>query len=154
MKKTEKNIRDSFHGKPIKHLKRNIEIANNFNRALITKVLEGNEVALPSRLGILSIIGQKKKLKFTEDGKPILPPDWVKTKQLRESSPKAKEERRIVYHTNEHTDGVVYKYLWAVSRVLVPYKSLYSLQLTRENKRAVHKLIMSGKEYFVRKETH
>lgn len=154
MKTTEKNIRDSFHGKPIKHLKRNVEIANNFNRALIKKVQDGYEVALPAKLGILSIIGQKKTLKFKEDGTPILPPDWVKTKQLRENSPEAKAQRKIVYHTNEHTDGVVYKYNWSVARVLVPYKSLYNLQMTRKNKRAVWGLIMAGKEYFVRKQTH
>lgn len=149
-RKTEKNIRDSFHGRPIKDLRRNIEIANNFNRYLVDKVTEGYDVVLPYKLGTLSIIGRKPKLRFREDGTPVLPPDWVGTKKLWDSNPEAKEKKTLLYHTNEHTDGVIYKYFWSKKRVLVSYKKLYNLVMTREHKRAVHHLIKQGKEYFVK----
>lgn len=148
MTKTDKNIRDSFKGSP--DIKRNIEIANNFNKFLMEKVFEGFEVVLPARLGVLSVVGTKQEIKFDSEGNPMLPPDWVKTKALWEKSPEAKEQKKLVYHTNSHTGGVRYKIFWSKRRVLVTNKNLYSLRFTRTNKRRVHEEITKNKkEYFV-----
>jgi hypothetical protein len=43
---------------------------------IIGKIIEGDEVTLPARLGSLSIVGMRGKLKFDAEGKPMLPPDW------------------------------------------------------------------------------
>jgi hypothetical protein len=120
----------------------------DYNTFLINKVLEGKEITLPSRMGTLEILGRKQTIRFDEEGKVGgLAPDWVKTKALWDSNPKAKEQKKLVHHINTHTDGVRYKYLWSKKNVLVENKTLYSLRLTRTNKRAVHNKIMEGVQY-------
>jgi hypothetical protein len=150
MRKTDKNIRDSFRGSP--DIKRNIEIANNFNKFLVEKVYDGFEVVLPARLGLISIVGTKQNITFDEDGNPNLPPDWVKTKKLWATNEQAKLNKKLIYHTNAHTGGIRYKFFWSKKRVLVQNKTLYSLRMTRTNKRRVYdEVVNNKKEYLVTK---
>lgn len=151
-----KNLRDSYKmykkecDNPV-DIKTYLLIAADYNKFLINKVLEGEEVSLPARMGTLSIIGKKQKVRFDEEGKVIgLAPDWVKTKKLWDENPEAKKNKKLVYHTNEHSDNIRYKFSWSKFRVLVENKTLYSLRLTRTNKRAVHKKIINGQEYITR----
>ena len=151
-----KNVRDSYKlykqsTKNYVDIKEYIAYANDYNKYLINKVLEGEEITLPARLGTLSIIGKKQKVSFDENGKiKGLAPDWVKTKQLWENNPKAKEEKKLLYHTNSHTDNTRYKFFWSKQRILIQNKILYSLKITRDNKRAVHNLILKGKQYITK----
>ena len=151
-----KNIRDSYKhyresSKNPVDIKTYITLCNEYNKFLIGKVLDGEEVTLPSRMGTLSIIGRKQKIQFDEEGNVKgLAPDWVKTKKLWDENPDAKKRKQLVYHTNEHSSNIRYKYLWSKSRVLVTNKTLYSLQITRTNKREVHKRILQGKEYLTK----
>ena len=141
-KKLHSNIVDS---------KKYVVINNMFNKFLINKVLEGQEITLPNRFGTLSIIGRKQKIILDENGKPKgLAPDWVKTKLLWDNNPKAKEEKKLLFHINAHTDNIIYRYLWSKKQMLVENKILYALKLTRANKRAVHKLIKEGKQYITK----
>ena len=117
---------------------------------LIKKVLEGEEVTLPARLGTLFIQGVKKNLKFNKDGVPLLPPDWSKTKKLWDNNPEAKINKKLVYCLNEETDGVVYKLHWSKNRVPIENKLYYNFILTRANKRAIHNNIKQGKEYLIK----
>lgn len=151
-----KNVRDSYKlykkstTNPV-DIKDYIIYANEYNKFLMNKVLEGNEVTLPSRLGTLSIIGKKQKISFDENGKiKGLAPDWVKTKKLWDSNEVAKEKKQIVYHTNNHTDNTRYKFFWSKQRILVQNKILYALKMTRDNKRKVHFLIKEGKQYITK----
>ena len=150
------NVRDSYKlykkstTNPV-DIKDYIIYANEYNKFLMNKVLEGNEVTLPSRLGTLSIIGKKQKISFDENGKiKGLAPDWVKTKKLWDSNEVAKEKKQIVYHTNNHTDNTRYKFFWSKQRILVQNKILYALKMTRDNKRKVHFLIKEGKQYITK----
>lgn len=150
-----KNLRDSYK-KYISTVDNPVDIKNyllitaDYNKFLINKVLEGEEVTLPARMGTLSIIGRKQSIKM-KDGKIVgLAPDWVKTKKLWESNPEAKKEKKLIYHTNTHTDNTRYKFLWSKCRVLVENKTLYSLRMTRDNKRAVHTKIKEGKQYITK----
>ena len=128
-----------------------IDYANEFNKFLAEKVIEGYEITLPARLGTLSIIGKKQKIKVDENGKIFgLAPDWVKTKELWDNNPKAKEEKKLLYHTNNHTDNTIYKFLWSKNRILITNKILYSLRMTRDNKRKVHSLVKNGKKYITK----
>lgn len=123
-------------------------LASLYNKFLIEKVLEGEIVTLPSRLGTLSILGKKQKIRFDENGNVKgLAPDWVKTKKFWDSNPEAKKQRKLLYHTNPHTDNVRYKYFWSKKNILIENKTLYSLRITRANKRAVYRKILDGKEY-------
>lgn len=121
-----------------------------YNKFLIRKVLEGYEVTFPMRMGTLSIIGKKQKIKRDEDGNIIsLAPNWRKTVEYWKRNEKAKEQKKLIYCTNEHSNGVRYKYLWSKKNVAVPFKNLYSLRLVRDNKRAVYKAILEGKEFLI-----
>jgi hypothetical protein len=127
-----------------------LKITNLYMKFLFDKVLAGNEVILPSRLGSLFITGTKKKLKFDADGIPMLPPNWGETKKLWDRDPEAKLNKKLVYCLNEETNGVVYKLHWSKNRVFVENKSFYSLRITRANKRAIHKSITQGVEYIIK----
>ena len=76
-------------------------------------------------------------------------PDWVKTKELWESDKEAKKNKQLVYHFNEETNGIRYKFAWSKNRVLVSNKTLYNLRMTRSNKRELSKLVREGKEYLI-----
>lgn len=148
-----KNVRDSYKlykqnsSNPV-DTRTYILYANEYNKFLIDKVLEGYEVTLPSRFGTLCIVGKKQKISFDENGKMKgLAPDWVKTKKLWNDNPEAKEKKQLLYHTNADTDNTRYKFFWSKQRILIQNKILYSLRLTRDNKRAVHNLIEQGKQY-------
>lgn len=125
-----------------------LKIAAGYNKFLMEKVLEGDKVVFPSRLGTLQVVGRKPKIRFDEDGKVVgLAPNFKATKDLWNSNPKAKEEKKIVYHTNAHTDGYRFKYLWSKARVNVGNKTLYALRMTKGNKRDVVAKIKSGFQY-------
>ena len=156
MQKTDLNIRTSYKGykntseAPV-DIKQFTPIANAYMEFLSLKVKQGEEVTLPAKLGTISILGTKKKLSFNEDGTPKLPPNWKKTKELWERNPEAKKTKKLVYCTNENTDGIVYKVHWSKNRVPIENKTLYSLRMTRKNKRAFHKSIVEGNvEYLIK----
>jgi hypothetical protein len=155
MQKTELNIRSSYKlykekvETPINE-KEYVNIANGYMQFLIQKVIEGEEITIPAKLGTMFIQGTKKSLKFNKDGVPLLPPNWAKTKQLWDSNPEAKQTKKIVYCLNEETDGVVYKLLWSKNRVPIENKLYYNFILTRANKRAIHQQIKQGKEYLIK----
>ena len=155
MQKTDVNIRSSYKtykesvSTPVEE-KQYLEIANGYMEFLIQKVLEGEEVTMPARLGTLFIQGVKKNLKFNKDGIPLLPPNWAATKKLWDSNPDAKATKKIVYCLNEETDGVVYKLHWSKNRVPIENKLYYNFILTRANKRAIHQNILQGKEYLIK----
>lgn len=160
MIKTDSNIRKSYklykqsYTKQNMHLaldsKTYIDIANNYNKFLFEKVLAGEEITLPAKMGTLYIIGSKQKIKFDENGVPLLPPDWAKTIEYWKKHPEAKENKKVIYCTNEHTNGVRYKILWSKKRIMVENKTLYSLRLTRTNKRFINASIKKGKEYLIK----
>lgn len=156
MVKTEKNLRDSYKTyvksseNPV-DIKTYLIVAANYNRFMIEKVLGGDEVVMPMKTGTLSIIGTIPVIKFDEDGVPNLAVDWQRTWQLWKKDEKAKAERKKLYHTNDHTEGVRYRYLWSKKRIYATNKNLYALRLTRDNKRAVPEMVAGGKEYYVKK---
>lgn len=155
MLKTNLNIRSGY-----RYYKNNVEnpvpekdyvkINNECNRFIIDKVFEGFDVHLPARMGVLSIVGKKREIKFDEDGNPKLPPDWKKTKELWNRNNEAKVRKQLVYITNEHSDGIIYRFFWSKKKILVPYKSLFSLIMTRDNKRRVWQEVLSGKEFAIK----
>lgn len=128
--------------------KRFKRITSQYHKFLMHKVKEGHEVVLPEKLGSLYVLGSKQEIKFDEDGKVTgLAPDWVGTKKLWDTNLEAKKNKKLLYHMNLDTDGIRYRYLWSKNRVIVENKTLYSLVLTRDNKRTLHSLIKSGKQY-------
>lgn len=123
------------------------KIAALYNKFLLGKVLDGYEVFLPCRLGTLSIVGRKQKYRVENGEIKGLAPDWVKTKELWLKNEEARRSKKLLYHMNTHTDGVRYKYIWSKKNVLVTNKTLYSLRMTRGNKRTANALIVQGKAF-------
>lgn len=155
MVKTEGNTRKSYalYKKTVeqpKDIKLYISIANGYMQFLSEKLIDGEEITLPARMGTLALVGSKKKLRFHEDGRPILPPNWQKTKKLWDNNPIAKQNKKLVYCTGEETNGVNYKFRWFKIRVAIENKTLYSIRMTRKNKRDASAAIKSGKEYFIK----
>lgn len=126
-----------------------LQITNQFMKFLSSKLLSQGEINIPERLGKLSIYGKKVKVKVEDGQIKGLAPDWVKTKELWESDKEAKKNKQLVYHFNEETNGIRYKYVWSKNRVLVSNKTLYNLRMTRTNKRELSKLVKEGKEYLI-----
>lgn len=127
-----------------------LQITNQFMKFLSSKLLSQGEINIPERLGKLSIYGKKVKVKVEDGQIKGLAPDWVKTKELWESDKEAKNKKQLVYHFNEETNGIRYKYVWSKNRVLVSNKTLYNLRMTRTNKRALSNLVKEGKEYLIK----
>ena len=126
-----------------------VQIINQFMKFLILKLLSTGEIILPERLGRLSIFGKKVNVRIEDGEIKGLAPDWVKTKQLWDSDEEAKNNKQLVYHFNEETNGIRYKFFWSKNRVLVSNKTLYNLRMTRSNKRELSKLVREGKEYLI-----
>ena len=148
------NTRDSYvvyknmSDNPI-NISEYVQIINQFMKFLILKLLSTGEIILPERLGRLSIFGKKVNVRIEDGEIKGLAPDWVKTKQLWDSDEEAKNNKQLVYHFNEETNGIRYKFAWSKNRVLVSNKTLYNLRMTRSNKRELSKLVREGKEYLI-----
>ena len=149
------NTRDSYvvyknmSDNPI-NISEYVQIINQFMKFLILKLLSTGEIILPERLGRLSIFGKKVNVRIEDGEIKGLDPDWVKTKQLWDSDEEAKNNKQLVYHFNEETNGIRYKFSWSKNRVLVSNKTLYNLRMTRSNKRELSKLVREGKEYLIK----
>ncbi len=129
-----------------------IDIVNGFFKYIMELVFEGHQVKLLARTGSIYIRGKKEKPRIKDGKIEGLAPDWVKTKKLWESNPEAKEQKRLVYHTNEHTHGIRYKIMWSKKDIATENASFYALKFSWDNKRTVNKLLLEGKEYIVENE--
>ena len=127
-----------------------VQIINHFMKFLSSKLLSTGEIILPDRLGRLSIFGKKVNVRIEDGEIKGLAPDWVKTRQLWDSDEEAKNNKQLVYHFNEETNGIRYKFAWSKNRVLVSNKTLYNLRMTRSNKRELSRLVREGKEYLIK----
>jgi hypothetical protein len=153
MIKDSANIRDSYSlykaniETPI-DIRTYIEIVNGFIKFLMDKVLEGWDIRLPAKLGVIGIRGKKVKPKVDKDGKiKGLAPNWGETRKLWAKDEKAKENKTILYCFNEHTNGVRYNIEWIKKTALFKNKSVYSLRFSRGNKRTTSAKIYNGAEY-------
>jgi len=148
------NIRDSYviykhsSNNPI-DIKMFVSIVNSFMKFLSRKLLGTGSIGIPEKLGNVNIIGKKVKVRMEDGEIKGLAPDWVKTKELWAQDEEAKNRKQLVYHFNEQTNGIRYKFFWSKNRVLVSNKTLYNLKLTRTNKRELSQLVKNGKEYII-----
>ncbi len=114
------------------------------------KVIEGYDVRLGAKLGVITIRGRKFIPTINEAGEiKGAAPNWKKTKELWDSDPVAKAQKRLVYCFNEHSDGITYKLHWFKKNVIIKNKDMYGLSFARDNRRAVNTAIYEGKEYAV-----
>jgi phage FluMu protein Com len=129
-----------------------VKIAGAFLKYIMKRVIYNSDtVHLPFKTGVIEVIGLRSKITIGENGEiKGLSPNWKKTKELYEKCPECKEKRQIVYNTNEHTDGIRYKFNWGLRNMVMKNKLYYVLKMTRENKRNLYRAILNGQEYEVR----
>lgn len=127
-----------------------LDINNKFMKFISNIVMEGHSLALPEKVGTLQIIGKKEKLKIVDGEIKGLAPDWVNTKIFRKEHPEPENQKKIIYHLNKETSGVRYRWFWSKKNVLIEGKKLYSLRMSRSNKRNVGKKIKEGQEFTVK----
>lgn len=145
-------LRDSYKyykknsDKPV-DLKTYLDITQRYMKFLMSKVFEGWEVVLPAVMGLIAILGRKKKPSLDENGNIVgAAPDWKATNELRKKFPGTKE---IIYHFNEHSNNIRYKIYWSKKGVITQNKKFYNLRFSRANKRAAAKKIKEGVEYAI-----
>ncbi len=153
MSKDLRNIIKSFKlyketsKKPVKE-KVYKDITTDYHRYILEKVIHGEKIGLPNRCGHLSIKGRKQTAKIDEKGNITgLPPHYTKTKELWERNPEAKKAKQLVYCTNEHSNQIVYSFVWQKKDITAKYKEMYNLRVSRIYKRKLWKLIMNGNMY-------
>lgn len=120
-------------------------VLNDFNKTISKEITEhALDYLLPLRLGNLRIKKYKAHYKIDEEtGKIIgnLSPNWKATKLLWENDKIAKETKKLVYHTNEHSDGYQYKWHFSNYRSNCINRSAYCFIPSRTNKRSLATLI-------------
>lgn len=130
----EDSVSQSLHSK----------VLNSFNKKLVRSILtDAFEYILPHRLGVLRIKKYKPQL-LDKDGnlrKHKLKPNWKATNELWERSEEARKNKKLVYHTNEHSDGYQYKWHFSNYRSTCTNKSAYCFIPSRTNKRAITELV-------------
>lgn len=155
MSKNYYNLRDSYKLysknslKPIE-IKVYLQIVNGFMKFLMAKLFQTGEIIIPERMGRLQVIGKKIKARVEDGIIKGLAPDWANTNKLWEEDAEAKQNKQLVFHFNEETDGIRYKFFWSKKNALISNKTLYNLRMTRTNKRALAQLIKEGKEYLIK----
>lgn len=138
------------HSKNPVDLKTYRKVVEEFNSGVASLILEkAFEFRMPFRLGYISIKKCKVRLILDPDGnlkKNYLKIDWNATKTLWKNNPKAKEQKKLVYHLNRHTDGYYFKWYWNKAATNVRNISVYKIIPTRKNSRAISKLLSTNEE--------
>lgn len=155
-----KNMRQGYYHyyrkfvtNPISDVRLYLRVVDGLMKYIMRKVLEGNDVDLGSAntLGSISIRGKKQVITIDEVTGEVtgLPIDRLRTKQLWDSDPEAKEKKTKIYHLNEHSNGVRYHFTWWAKNMKVPNRTLYSLTFSDTNKEMLAARIRNGAEYVV-----
>ena len=111
---------------------------------------------MPFRLGRIGIIEFKRKIKFNEDGtlstKGLIV-DWNKTLQLwAKIYPECKtiddykkvKGKQVVYMTNEHTDGRIFKFHWNRRGSIIRNITAYKFVVPRQHKEKLSRKVFAN----------
>lgn len=121
------------------------KVIKTFNK-LVTELIveESYEFRMPKRLGYIRIRKHKTRIIIDANGKlktGHLHPDWKATKELWSTNEAAKKIKKIVYHTNKHTQGYYCKWYWDKRTCNIKNNTAYSLVMSRTNKRRIAQAI-------------
>lgn len=98
----------------------------------------GQKVTLPFGFGAIAVNKKKLKLFKEHQGKRYvnLRVDWAKSKQL----------GKTIYHTNEHSDGYNFRWLWFPKDARIHLHDLYVFKPGRYASRAINKYVRKTTE--------
>ncbi len=117
--------------KPIRPYGEYIKITQDLNQGLMNIILDGDNIKLPARLGIMRIKKTKMNLKYPKSMKV----DWVLTKKY----------KKFIYHLNDHRNHHKYKFYWC-KQGIIKNISWYCFIPTRTNKRRLAHILKNNKE--------
>ena len=115
-------------------------IAVTFFKLALKHLLSGGEVRLPSGLGVLKIVKRKRDLNN-------LKPNWKATKDLWSKDDIAKENKKIVYHLNEHSNGFFYRFFW--NRGKIKNIRMYCFKPVKAAKRSLASALINDKKDYI-----
>lgn len=102
------------------------------------KLLDGYKIELPCFLGYMQIIGRKQDYsdnnKNSRNRYRALNIDWHKTFDLWGINEEARRNRQFVYHLNEHSNGLKFKFRYTKQYCNFPNKSYYYMKIVRQLK--------------------
>lgn len=120
-------------------------VAYSFMKGLSDLILkEAFEYKIPARMGYLRIRSSKLKYKI-RDGR-IIPKkgiiNWGECRKLwYEMNPgltlkeiKLIKDKPIIFYTNEHTNGEVYRWYWDKHTCMVPRHTIYTFEPVKQNR--------------------
>jgi len=120
-------------------------ICRAYNTFIMTEmVTNGVEFYLPFRMGTLSVRKYPTRPILINNNKVLvshLPVDWVATKAYWEKNPKAREEKKLIRLSNEHTNGYRYKFYWDKRTCLTHNQTHYSFMAARQWRVALAKVL-------------
>ena len=120
-------------------------ILNSFNKKISDLILtEALDFLMPARVGAIRILKYKPTIKIMKDGTldtSNLSVDWQKTNKLWKSNPETKKQKKLIYFTNEHSEGYQYKWYFTNYRSNCINKTVYCFKPSRDNKRKLAQLI-------------
>lgn len=126
------------------------KILKHHNKEVVKNIVEfSDEFRMPYRLGYLRIRKFKQRLKLDPDGNlktRHLQPDWQATNALWAKNKEAEKEKKIIWHTNVHTRGFYYKWYWDKRVCNIKNSTVYSVVMSRQNKRAISQAIKQNKK--------
>lgn len=120
------------------------KVIDMFNKALRDEILHNSfDYNLPSRLGLLGIRKKKRIPWIDKEGNLVntLPVDWKATLELWEVDPKAKKEKKLVRHFNEHSKGYIAQWYYSTTKATYKWKSAYSFIPCRTAKLGLSKVM-------------
>ena len=102
---------------------------------------------LPRRLGVIKIRKFIKIVKIDDNGKMShrLAPNWKATKELWNSDPEMKAQKKIIFHDNENTNGYTFKIVYSKKSANFRGQGIYKLKPCRRFTRNLSVNITNGK---------
>lgn len=120
-------------------------ILKDINSAIIKAIILDNfEFKLPCNLGTLSMKQSPIQYKLDENGEldtGYLTVDYKATRELWAKDEKARLEKKLIFLTNEHTNGNRMSYWWSKSKARVIGIAVYYFVACRQVKRAPVKFL-------------
>jgi hypothetical protein len=126
-----------------------LDITEGFMKFISDKIIEGERVNLPSSMGIIEVRGRKQEITIDGDMIKGLAPNWKETLKLWEKDEEAKKKKTRIFHFNEHSRGIRYKFIWINIRVPIRTKQIFRFIATRKNKRRLWKEILNKREFTI-----
>lgn len=137
--------------KPIE-IKVYMEVLTDFMKYIIQLVFLGHRVELPYRCGALCIMGYKPSIENIVEKKKHLNVDWGATNRLAPRPPRGirlETPRVLICHTNEHSNGVIYKFFWKKNFSKIKNAVIYKFKLAKANRHALSETIKMGMDYML-----